>query len=167
LLEVNLIVDRISKAERSAIMSRIRARGNRRTEISFASLLRKRKIIGWRRHLTIKLKQTKISASDGTKFKPQVRPDFVFPKKKLAVFIDGCFWHGCPKCYRNPKSRKKFWSAKVLRNKERDTFQNRALRRIGWRVVRVWECALKPKNICRFSKKLTRQYLHSKVPAWL
>jgi DNA mismatch endonuclease, patch repair protein len=139
-------VDRISKAERSAIMSRIRARGNKRTEISFARLLRRGKITGWRRHLTIKLKQMRNSASDGTKFKPQVRPDFVFQKNKLAIFIDGCFWHGCSKCYRNPKSRKKFWSAKVLRNKERDLFQTKELRRIGWKVIRVWECSLKLKK---------------------
>ena len=147
-------MDRISKTERSAIMSRIRSRGNKRTEISFVSLLRREKITGWRRHLTIKLKQTKKSASDGTKFKSQVRPDFVFQKKKLAVFIDGCFWHGCPKCYRNPKSRKKFWSAKILRNKDRDSFQTRALRCVGWKVIRIWECALKPKAVHRLMRRL-------------
>jgi DNA mismatch endonuclease (patch repair protein) len=137
-------------------MSRIRSRGNKRTEISFASLLRKEKIFGWRRHLTIKLKQPKNSASDGTKFKPQVRPDFVFPKNKLAVFIDGCFWHGCPKCYRNPKSRKKFWSAKILRNKERDKFQKFALRRYRWQVIRIWEHEVARKNTARLLNRIQR-----------
>jgi len=147
-------VDRISKAERSAIMSRIRGQGNKRTEIGVISLFRKSGIKGWRRHLIIKLEQIKISASDGTKFKPQVRPDFVFPKFKVALFIDGCFWHGCPKCYRKPKSRGRFWTAKVRRNKERDKFQTMALKRNGWHVIRIWECALKPKSFERLASRL-------------
>jgi DNA mismatch endonuclease (patch repair protein) len=71
------------------------------------------------------------------------------------LFIDGCFWHGCPKCYRIPKSRKKFWSAKVLRNKERDKFQTFALRQSGWRVIRIWECHLKPRRIEAVLKRLS------------
>ncbi|HEV2694972.1 MAG TPA: very short patch repair endonuclease [Verrucomicrobiae bacterium] len=140
-----LTVDRISKAERSEVMSRIRGRGNERTETNVIKLFRNFGIKGWRRHFTIKLAGKTGVASDGTQFKPQVRPDFIFPKSKMALFIDGCFWHGCPRCYRVPKSRKKFWSAKVLRNKERDAFQRSALRRSGWRVFQVWECGLKPK----------------------
>jgi DNA mismatch endonuclease (patch repair protein) len=142
-------VDRISKARRSAIMSRIRGRGNKRTEMDVISLLRKSGIKGWRRHQIIHFPESKsqrAQSSDGVKFKAQVHPDFSFPKINVALFVDGCFWHGCPKCYRIPKSRKKFWSAKVLRNKERDRFQTFALRRSGWRVIRIWECALTPKS---------------------
>jgi len=149
----------LSKANRSAIMSRIRGRGNKRTEIDVIRLLHKSGIKGWRRHQTIRFAENKsrgAKSSDGIKFKSQVHPDFSFPKLKIALFIDGCFWHGCPKCYRIPKSRKKFWSAKVLRNKERDKFQTSALRRSGWRVIRIWECALKPKTFQRLAKKLLR-----------
>ena len=153
-------MDRISKTERSAIMSRIRGRGNKRTETDVISLLRKSGIKGWRRHQTIHFAESKsrrAQSSDGIKFKTQVRPDFSFPKLKVALFIDGCFWHGCPKCYRKPKSRQKFWLAKVQRNKDRDSFQTQSLRRAGWKVVRFWECALKLKTFVRFGKRLGGQ----------
>jgi DNA mismatch endonuclease (patch repair protein) len=119
-------------------------------------LLRKSGIKGWRRHQTIRFPESRsrrAQSSDGIRFKSQVRPDFVFPKLKVALFIDGCFWHGCPKCYRIPKSRKKFWATKVLRNKERDQFQTFALRRSGWRVIRIWECALELKFIRHLKKR--------------
>jgi DNA mismatch endonuclease (patch repair protein) len=136
------MADTVSRQVRSKIMSRTRGTGNRRTEQLFASALRRAGIAGWRRHLVIKLPVTRSSkaiATDGTPFRPQVRPDFVFPKQRVAVFIDGCFWHGCPRCYQAPSSAKAFWSAKVLRNKERDRYQRSALKRLGWTVVRVWE----------------------------
>lgn len=138
-------MNRISKPERSEIMSRIRGSGNKRTEADVIKLFRKSGIKGWRRQQTVRFpdsRSRRARSSDGTRFKAQVRPDFLFPKLKVALFIDGCFWHGCPKCYRVPKSRKRFWSAKVLRNKERDVFQTRALKRCGWRVIRIWECKL-------------------------
>jgi DNA mismatch endonuclease (patch repair protein) len=133
-------------------MSRIRGTGNKRTDVDVARLLRKSGIKGWRRYQTIRFDNISHTASDGTAFKPQVRPDFVFPKSKTALFVDGCFWHGCPKCYRTPKSRKKFWSAKVLRNKERDRFQTRALKSSGWRVIRIWECGLKKMDFQKLLK---------------
>jgi len=70
-------------------------------------------------------------------------PDFVFRRERVAVFVDGCFWHGCPKCYRRPKSNRKFWDAKAARNRARDAEVTRALRRAGWTVVRIWEHALR------------------------
>lgn len=148
-------MDRISKARRSAIMSQIRGTGNKRTEIDVIRLLRASRIKGWRRHLTISLRKAHGVASDGTLFKPRVRPDFTFPKSKLALFIDGCFWHGCPKCYRNPKSRKKFWSGKVLRNKERDSFQTRSLKQCRWQVIRMWECRLNSRTFLKLAKRIS------------
>ena len=136
------MADTVSRQVRSKIMSRIRGTGNRRTEQQFASALRRAGMTGWQRHVVIKLPVTrsaKAIATDGTLFRRQVRPDFVFPKQRVAVFIDGCFWHGCPRCYQAPSSAKAFWSAKVLRNKERDRYQRGALKRLGWTVVRVWE----------------------------
>ena len=116
-------------------MSRIRGRGNKATELALAKLLRRNKITGWRRHLEIRKAE-----SGNQKFK--VRPDFVFPKDRLAVFVDGCFWHGCPKHATRPKNNRLFWKGKLAGNQARDRVVNRNLRRAGWRVVRIWECDL-------------------------
>jgi DNA mismatch endonuclease (patch repair protein) len=111
---------------RSEVMSRIRGKGNEKTEVRLARLLRKAGIRGWRRHLPI-----------------PGRPDFSFRKKKVAVFVDGCFWHGCPKCFRLPKQNREFWRAKIEGNRRRDRSVNGRLRRLGWKVIRIRECQLK------------------------
>lgn len=67
------------------------------------------------------------------------RPDMVFPRHKVAVFVDGCFWHGCPRCYKAPENNKAFWRAKLAENRSRDEAVNAKLRQLGWRVVRFWE----------------------------
>lgn len=116
------MADSISpEAKRSEIMSHIRSRGNKATELVLAKLLRRHGISGWRRHLKL----------PGT-------PDFAFPKFRVAIFVDGCFWHGCPRCYRRPKTNRRFWDAKVARNRARDRRTNRALRIKGWKVLRIW-----------------------------
>jgi DNA mismatch endonuclease (patch repair protein) len=72
------------------------------------------------------------------------KPDFVFPREKVAVFVDGCFWHrhpGCKFAY-TPKSRVKFWLRKFELNVARDKAVMRSLRKAGWRVARIWECEL-------------------------
>jgi DNA mismatch endonuclease, patch repair protein len=116
-------------------MSRIRSRGNQETEIALAKLLRWHGIKGWRRHVEIR-------KAESGKRKFIVRPDFVFPKLRLAVFVDGCFWHGCPRHATKPANNRAFWARKLSGNKQRDQLVNRALRRAGWRVIRIWECAL-------------------------
>lgn len=68
-----------------------------------------------------------------------VRPDLVFPKQKVAVFVDGCFWHGCPLHYTRPRTSAPFWEAKLRANLERDARQTSLLESQGWQVVRVWE----------------------------
>ena len=70
---------------------------------------------------------------------PVARADIVFAAHRVAVFIDGCYWHGCPKHYVRPRSRTDFWSAKLLQNVRRDISQTKMLEDLGWRVVRVWE----------------------------
>jgi DNA mismatch endonuclease (patch repair protein) len=70
---------------------------------------------------------------------PAGRPDLIFPGRKVAVFVDGCFWHGCPAHYVRPRSRDAFWAAKLTENVARDRRQTRLLEDEGWRVVRVWE----------------------------
>lgn len=116
------MVDVWGRAKRSEVMSRIRSRGNRRTELALVSLMRAAGIKGWRRHLAL-----------------VGRPDFVFRRERLVVFVDGCFWHGCSRCYRRPKSNQRFWDEKVRANRQRDLRVARALRRAGWSVLRVWE----------------------------
>ena len=115
-----------SKSKRSEVMSRIRGKGNEKTEIRLAKLMRKAGIMGWRRHLPI-----------------PGRPDFAFRKQKVAVFVDGCFWHGCPRCFRLPKQNRAFWKAKIEGNRRRDRSVNGRLRRLGWKVIRIRECRLK------------------------
>jgi len=115
-----------SATVRSFNMSRIRGKGNEKTEVRLARLMRAGGIRGWRRHLPI-----------------PGRPDFAFRKQKVAVFVDGCFWHGCPKCFRLPKQNRVFWKAKIEGNRKRDRSVNGRLRRLGWKVVRIKECQLK------------------------
>lgn len=70
---------------------------------------------------------------------PIGRPDLIFPSARVAVFIDGCFWHGCPEHYVRPRTRDEFWSRKLTENVERDARQTLELERQGWRVCRLWE----------------------------
>ena len=118
-------MDTLTAAERSERMSRVRARGNRATELRLITLLREHRITGWRRGAPLLGK-----------------PDFIFRAQKVAVFVDGCFWHGCPRHGRTPKTRVAFWTAKLARNAQRDRAVSRALRASGWAVLRIWECAL-------------------------
>jgi DNA mismatch endonuclease (patch repair protein) len=67
------------------------------------------------------------------------KPDLVFTKKKIAIFIDGCFWHKCPVCFQEPETRKEFWMKKIGSNVERDKKVNQQLQDEGWRVIRIWE----------------------------
>jgi DNA mismatch endonuclease (patch repair protein) len=133
------VADIYSKLERSAIMSRIRGRGNKDTEIALAKLFRRHKITGWRRNQKIFGK-----------------PDFIFSKYRLAVFVDGCFWHGCPKHATKPANNRAFWRRKLAGNKTRDRVVNRVLRREGWRVVRIWEHELAKKTELRLLRRLRR-----------
>ena len=70
---------------------------------------------------------------------PRRSIDIAFPKRKLAVFVDGCFWHGCPEHGVLPKNNAQWWLAKLAKNMERDAATTSALRRQGWSVIRVWE----------------------------
>ena len=71
-------------------------------------------------------------------------PDLVFPRRRVAVFIHGCFWHGhgCP-LFKLPETRREFWAGKIARNRERDQNAAAALQASGWRVLVIWECALR------------------------
>ena len=132
-------------------MSRIRSRGNKDTELALAELFRAEGITGWRRHLKLKAGELSVERSNerssqhSTQRLSQlfVRPDFVFPKLRLAVFVDGCFWHGCPKHCNMPANNRAFWMKKLTGNQTRDRLVTRTLRKNGWRVVRIWEHELR------------------------
>lgn len=116
------MADIISKAKRSEVMSRIHGDGNKDTELALAKAMRVYGITGWRRNQCVFGK-----------------PDFVFRKPRVAVFVDGCFWHGCPKHFKLPASNRDFWARKHAANKRRDFLVSRTLRAQGWRVLRIWE----------------------------
>lgn len=120
-------------------MGRVRSRGNRSTEGAFAEILRARKISGWRRGRAL-----------------LGSPDFVFPAARAAVFVDGCFWHGCPIHGTIPKTNRRFWREKIARNIARDKKISRRLRRDGWHVFRFWEHDLKGKIVFRKLGRLRR-----------
>lgn len=119
------MTDWLTPRQRSRNMANIRSTGNATTERAFLKLLRQSGITGWRRHLKL-----------------PGRPDFVFRAQRIAVFIDGCFWHGCPRCYRLPEDNRKYWRKKVVTNRLRDRRRTRELVSHGWKVVRVWEHSL-------------------------
>jgi DNA mismatch endonuclease (patch repair protein) len=158
------MADVFSKRKRSAVMSRIRSRGNRDTELALARLLRANGITGWRRQIEIHGRacsplraagKTSRSGAHGvTRPTFRVKPDFVFRKARLAIFVDGCFWHGCPKHATWPAHRAAWWRRKIEGNKTRDRLVDRTLRRAGWRVVRIWECDLR--NAKRILKRIEK-----------
>ena len=140
------MADVFGAKKRSEVMSRIRGKDNKSTELALASAFRQSGITGWRRHLSIKLK---LKLAVGPQPKPIagakvliVRPDFVFRSERVAIFVDGCFWHRCPLHSQVPESNRVFWEAKLARNVERDRLVSRELKKAGWRVIRVWEHAL-------------------------
>jgi len=124
------------------MMSLLRGRSNKETKNALLALLRQNKITGWRRHLPLPGK-----------------PDFAFQKQKVAVFVDGCFWHGCPKCYTRPKTNRKFWDSKREDNMARDRRVNRSLRGRGWKVIRTWQHALQKSSSACLTR--IRRALHS------
>lgn len=123
------MVDVFSKVKRSLVMAAIKGRGSRSTELALKRILKLNAVRGWRSN-------------------PQNvpgRPDFVFQRGKLAIFTDGCFWHGCKRCgYRKRISAyRKFWREKIGANTLRDIRVSRTLRKSGWSVLRIWEHDIK------------------------
>jgi DNA mismatch endonuclease (patch repair protein) len=130
-------MDHVSKQVRSKIMAAIHSRGNTTTELPLGKLLWAAELKGYRKHWRVAGK-----------------PDFAWPGRKVAVFVDGCFWHGC-RCKYLPRTNTEFWRNKIETNKRRDRRVTRSLRRDGWKVVRIKECAVrKPATLARIAKLL-------------
>lgn len=112
---------------RSLAMAKIRGKGNKSTECRLRFSLVNAGIEGWQMH------PKNISG----------RPDFFFSKKRLAIFVDGCFWHGCNKCGHVPKTNSLFWKTKLVRNRRRDRKYTQLLKEQGILVIRFWEHELR------------------------
>ncbi len=108
-------------------MAAIKGKGNRSTELAFIKILKKHKITGWNRHYK-KLPGT---------------PDFIFRSKRLAIFLDGCFWHGCRKCFIAPKTNSEFWDNKIKDNIQRDRKNRKLIHEMDWQVIKFFEHTLK------------------------
>ena len=121
--------DIFNKAKRSEIMKKVRSKNNKSTELKLIQIFKENNIHGWRRN-----------------YKVKGHPDFVFLNKKIAIFVDGCFWHGHDCRNTKPKDNQEYWDKKRERNMKHDKeiteyFENR-----GWTVIRIWECELKKDN---------------------
>lgn len=142
------MADTLSRAARSALMAKVRGRGNASTELALARVLRAEGLTGWRR-------QRRLTGGRGDEAW-KVRPDFVFPERRWAVFVDGCFWHGCPRHGAKPKGNAAFWREKFASNRARDRRNTRQLRAAGWRVLRLWEHELRRAARPALLRKLRR-----------
>ena len=123
-------------AQRKLNMSRIRAK-NTVPEIKLRKLLFSNGIRGYRIHYNLPGK-----------------PDIVFIKKKIVIFIDGCFWHKCPVCFQEPETRKDFWMKKIQSNVDRDRKVNEQLKDLRWEVLRIWEHEIREEPEKSFKKVL-------------
>ena len=130
-------MDKETSRTRSQIMACVKSSGNKSTELKFLSIMKLHSLTGWRRH-----------------YPAHGKPDFVFPEKRVAVFIDGCFWHKCPKHCRLPASSVQYWENKIEGNAKRDRHVTRELKKKGWTVIRFWEHDLKGGKA--LSRKITR-----------
>lgn len=131
------MADVFSKEKRSEVMKAVKSKNTKTTELKMIQIFKELKISGWRRTYPLIGK-----------------PDFVFPKKRVAVFVDGCFWHGHDCRNVTPKDNSDFWSKKRAYNKAHDQEVNNLLSDKGWKVVRIWECELKNKNREKLVKKI-------------
>lgn len=123
-------MDTVSKKKRSEIMKANKPKGNKSTELKLIQLFKQLGLKGWRRNYKI----------------ADAIPDFIFLKKRIAIFADGCFWHGHNCRNLTPKQNSEYWQKKIENNRIRDKQINERLERKGWKVIRIWECEIKEKN---------------------
>lgn len=132
------MTDVFTKEKRSQIMRQVKSTRNKSTELKLIAFFKVNNIKGWRRNYPLFGK-----------------PDFTFPKNKLVIFVDGCFWHGHNCRNTKPKDNADYWTKKIERNKNRDLEVNQTLSAKGWKVIRFWECELK--NEALLKEKLSTQ----------
>ena len=135
------MADVFDKETRSAIMRKVHSKGNRSTESRLIEIFQDNCISGWRRNYSV-----------------VGHPDFVFLKSKVAIFVDGCFWHGHHCRNITPSENAEYWSKKRERNMKHDQTITALFEKRGWAVLRIWECELKkqkqPETIQRIKSAL-------------
>ena len=129
--------DVFNVSERSEIMRKVKSSCNKSTELRLIEEFKKRSLVGWRRNVRL-----------------FGRPDFVFPKLRIVVFVDGCFWHGHRCRNTTPKDHAEYWRIKVERNQTRDQAVTERLTKLGYLVIRIWECDFKKANAAKLEEKL-------------
>ncbi|MDR2341686.1 MAG: very short patch repair endonuclease [Campylobacteraceae bacterium] len=134
------MADIFTREQRSKIMRQVKSRLNKSTELKLISFFKSNKINGWRRNYHIFGK-----------------PDFVFPAYNIAIFVDGCFWHGHNCRNITPKDNADYWSSKIERNKKRDKDVVNTLQMKNWTVIRLWECELKNEQLFNKLAKLLQK----------
>ena len=132
------MADVFDKQKRSEIMRSVRSKKNKSTELKLIEIFRENGITGWRRNYNVK-----------------GHPDFVFLKQRVAVFVDGCFWHGHDCRNTRPEDNKEYWDKKRHINMKHDKEITDLFETRGWRVVRLWECELKKKHEEELINKLS------------
>lgn len=160
------MADIFTKKKRSEVMAAIRSHGNKGTEVRMAALFRAHGITGWRRQQKLRTERenkrakrgrdSQLSTLNSQPAPLRVRVDFVFRRERVCVFVDGCFWHACPRHGTQPSANRVFWKKKLTRNVERDREVSQALRKAGWTVLRVWECALTKSRAGRTVARVAR-----------
>jgi DNA mismatch endonuclease (patch repair protein) len=135
------MVDKFSKEIRSMIMSKVQ-RNSKPEQVLRKKLFNR----GYRYSLNHRFKELNF------------KPDIVMVSRRICIFVDGCFWHRCPKCYKEPKSNKDYWLPKIEKNVHRDKEQNKYLKKNGWVVIRVWEHELK--NLDKTIKKIEKKMIN-------
>ena len=123
------VADIFDKEKRSDIMRQVKSKKNKSTELRLIEIFKQNGVTGWRRNYPVK-----------------GRPDFVFPKRKIAVFVDGCFWHGHDCRNTRPVDNQSYWQQKQERNMKHDQEVSAMFEMRGWTVLRIWECELKKNN---------------------
>lgn len=129
--------DVFDKKARSAIMRAVKNKNPKSTELALIRLFKENHITGWRHSYNVK-----------------GHPDFVFLNKRIAIFVDGCFWHGHDCRNTRPADNAEYWAKKRVRNIQHDKEITQLFERRGWTVIRIWECELKRKNIAATTQKL-------------
>ena len=124
-------MDVLTKQQRSYNMSMIRGK-NTSPELFVRKAISEKGIRGYRLH-----------------YKLQGKPDIVFPRRMIAIFIDGCFWHKCPECFIKPETNKSFWNKKIDSNVKRYNVVNSELKEKGWEIIRIWEHELRKEKIIK------------------
>lgn len=146
-------MDIYSPDQRSKVMASVRSRENKTTELRLTEFFRKHRIVGWRRHQSVAIPVRPIRG------RAEVHPDFIFRKSRIAVFVDGCFWHGCSTHCSIPATRSQWWNEKIAANRRRDARTRSALRRTGWKVIRIWEHELSTRlGRTQLEKRLLRVF---------